>query len=192
MYCVGRVDRYVRGNAWGLGFEPHARHRGGETLFFYPRKTFSLGSRQSGLKSHAGTKACFQPRLKSICLLLGPFTMQTIKWVWAQMVYKSKKIHHYFQLKTQISLFLDRKMSHTSNETWEDETANLWKRRMDGGIEWSLSPSMNSSFTSKNRARDEQEQRALNGSGWGRKKARFIAWSFTPYLWLQPGLKDDL
>jgi hypothetical protein len=35
----------------------------------------------------------------------------------------------------QISLFLDHEMSHASDETGEDEAANLLEPKMDGGIE---------------------------------------------------------
>jgi hypothetical protein len=35
----------------------------------------------------------------------------------------------------QISLFLDLEMSHASDETREDEVANLLEPKMDGGIE---------------------------------------------------------
>ena len=82
----------------------------------YTKKTFYFSISKPCMKW--GNERCILVLMRSIRFL--HLHMQTIKWFWAQMVYK--KIHHHSQSKKpQISLFLDHEMSQWKVHTSFDE-----------------------------------------------------------------------
>ena len=54
-------------------------------------------------------------------------------------------------------------MSHASDETWEDEAANLLEPKMDGGIEWSVEMAADDEQERRTRARSRELQMAGAG-----------------------------
>ena len=61
-------------------------------------------------------------------------------------------------------------MSHASDETWEDEVANLYNQRMEGGIKSSPIPQAWTPSTSKNREQAE----SLKWLGLGEEEGEII------------------